>query len=106
MNSSGQTFGMVQSRKFQKKYNQLESNYNLLVNQNKKLQNDYEELKNSNKSVLELLTYWQKFYLEILEIVIPENSKQNSDNSISDYMDDPYRLNIINQVKQLVKISE
>lgn len=105
INSSGATFGMAQSRDFQNKYNQLESNYNLLVNQNKKLQNDYEELKNSNKSVLELLTYWQKFYLEILEIVMPGNSKQNQDNSISDYMDDPYRLQIINQVKQLVLIA-
>ena len=105
INSSGATFGMVQSRDFQNKYNQLEANYNLLVNQNKKLQNDYEELKSSNKSVLELLTYWQKFYLEILEIVMPGNSKQNQDNSISDYMDDPYRLQIINQVKQLVLLA-
>ena len=102
VNSSEATFGMAQSRDFQNKYNQLEANYNLLIKQNKKLQNDYEELKNSNKSVLELLTYWQKFYLEILEIVMPEKSKHNQDNSISDYMDDPYRIQIINQVKQLV----
>ena len=36
----------------------------------------------------------------------PVNSKQNQDNSISDYMDGPYRLQIINQLKQLVLIQE
>ena len=77
VNSSGQTFGLAQSesKEFQNKYTQLESKYNSLLSQNKKLVEKYEELKSSNESVLELLTYWQKFYLEILEIVKPKNSK-------------------------------
>jgi len=108
INSSGQTFGLAQSesKEFQNKYTQLESKYNSLLSQNKKLVEKYEELKSSNESVLELLTYWQKFYLEILEIVKPKNSKNNkSDISISDFMDDPYRIQLINDVKKLVLIS-
>ena len=104
MNSSEQTFGLLQSKEFYNKYNQLESKYNSLLNQNKKLEEDYEELKNSNKSVLDLLTYWQKFYLEILEIVKPKNLNKN-DTSINHYMDDPYRLQVINDVKKIVLIS-
>ena len=106
VNTSEQTFGLLQSREFQNKYTQLESKYNMLLNQNKQLEENYEELKNSNKSVLDLLTYWQKFYLEILEIVKPKNSNINkNDTSISDYMDDPYRIQVINDVKKLVLIS-
>ena len=108
VNSSGQTFGLAQSesKEFQSKYTQLESKYNSLFSQNKKLVEKYEELKSSNESVLELLTYWQKFYLEILEIVKPKNSKNNkSDISISDFMDDPYRIQLINDVKKLVLIA-
>ena len=104
VNSSEQTFGLLQSKEFQNKYNQLESKYNTLLNQKRKLEEDYEELKNSNKSVLDLLTYWQKFYLEILEIVKPKNKNKN-DTSINDYMDDPYRIQIINDVKKIVLIS-
>ena len=104
VNTSEQTFGLMQSKEFQNKYAQLESKYNALLAQNKKLEENYEELKNSNKSVLDLLTYWQKFYLEILEIVKPKNPNKN-DTSISDYMDDPYRIQVINDVKKIVLIS-
>ena len=100
--NSEQTFGLIQSREFQNKYSQLEARYNTLFNQNKKLEENYQELKNSNKSVLDLLTYWQKFYLEILEIVKPKKQNINNDNSISDYMDDPYRIQVINEVKKIV----
>ena len=93
--NSEQTFGLIQSREFQNKYAQLEAKYNTLVNQNKKL----------DKSVLDLLTYWQKFYLEILEIVKPKNENKNNDNSISDYMDDPYRIQVINEVKKMVLLA-
>ena len=104
-NTSEQTFGLLQSQSkdFQNKYNQLESKYNALLEQNRKLKESYEELKSSNKSVLDLLTYWQKFYLEILEIVKPKTNK--NDVSISDYMDDPYRIQVINDVKKIVLIS-
>ena len=105
VNSSEQTFGLIQSREFQNKYAQLEAKYNSLLAQNKNLEANYQELKNSNKSVLDLLTYWQKFYLEILEIVKPKNENKNSDNSISDYMDDPYRIQVINEVKKIVLIA-
>ena len=104
VNTSEQTFGLMQSKEYQNKYAQLESKYNTLLAQNKKLEENYEELKNSNKSVLDLLTYWQKFYLEILEIVKPRNHNKN-DTSISDYMDDPYRIQVINDVKKIVLIS-
>ena len=102
VNTSEQTFGLVQSRESQNKYAQLEAKYNSLLTQNKKLEENFQELKNSNKSVLDLLTYWQKFYLEILEIVKPKNQNKNNDNSISDYMDDPYRIQVINEVKKMV----
>ena len=106
VNTSEQTFGLLQSREFQNKYTQLESKYNSLLAQNKKLEENYQELKNSNKSVLDLLTYWQKFYLEILEIVKPKEKSQNkNDTSINDYMDDPYRIQVINDVKKIVLIS-
>ena len=105
VNNSEQTFGLIQSREFQNKYAQLEAKYNTLVTQNKKLEENYEELKNSNKSVLDLLTYWQKFYLEILEIVKPKNQNKSIDNSVSDYMDDPYRIQVINEVKKMVLIA-
>ena len=105
VNTSEQTFGLIQSREFQNKYAQLEAKYNSLLTQNKNLEGNYQELKNSNKSVLDLLTYWQKFYLEILEIVKPKNENKNNDNSISDYMDDPYRIQVINEVKKVVLIA-
>ena len=105
VNSSEQTFGLIQSREAQNKYAQLEAKYNSLLAQNKKLEENYQELKSSNKSVLDLLTYWQKFYLEILEIVKPNYHNKNNDNSISDYMDDPYRIQVINDVKKIVLIA-
>ena len=49
------------------------------------------------------MTYWQKFYLEILEIVKPKTNK--NDIFISDYMDDPYRIQVINKVKKIILIS-
>ena len=86
-------------------YNQLESNYINLKNQYQKLKNDYEEINNSNKSLLELLSYWQKFYLEVKEIVLPEGKKNNNDFPANDYMDDPYRIQVIDEVKKLIIIS-
>jgi hypothetical protein len=86
-------------------YNQLESNFFNLSEQYKKLKEDYEEINNSNKSLLDLLSYWQKFYLEIKEIVLPEVKKNNNDFSINDYMDDPYRIQVIDEVKKLIIIS-
>ena len=103
MNSNEQTFGLLQSKDFYNKYNQIEANYNDLLSQYKKLEEEYEELKNSNKSVLDLLAYWQKFYLEILEIVKINSSK--NDDSVNYYMDDPYRLQLINDVKKVILIS-
>ena len=85
--------------------NQLETNYFNLNNQYKKLKNDYDELNTSNKSLLELLLYWQKFYLEIKEIVLPEGKKNNNDLSVNDYMDDPYRIQVIDEVKKLIIIA-
>ena len=105
VNTSEQTFGLIQSREYQSKYSQLEAKYNSLLSENKKLKENYQELKNSNKSVLDLLTYWQKFYLEILEIVKPNNQIKSNDNSINDYMDDPYRIQVINDVKKIVLIA-
>ena len=86
-------------------YNQLESNFFNLSEQYKKLKEDYEEINNSNKSLLDLLSYWQKFYLEIKEIVLPEVKKNPNDFSTNDYMDDPYRIQVIDEVKKLIIIS-
>ena len=103
INSNEQTFGLLQSKEFYNKYNQLEANYNDILNKYKNLEKEYEELKNSNKSVLDLLAYWQKFYLEILEIVKINCNK--NDDSTNNYMDDPYRLQVINEVKKIIVIS-
>ena len=95
----------ISDKEFQNKYNQLETNYINLNNQYKKLKNDYDEMNNSNKSLLELLLYWQKFYLEVKEIVLPEGKKNNNDFSINDCMDDPYRIQVIDEVKKLIIIA-
>ena len=95
----------ISLREYQNKYSQLESKYLNLNNQYKKLKNEYEEINNSNKSLLELLSYWQKFYLEIKEIVLPEERNNNHDISANDYMDDPYRIQVIDEVKKLIIIS-
>ena len=103
INQTGET--NLSIREYQNKYNQLETKYYNLNNQYKKLKNDYEEINNSNKSLLELLSYWQKFYLEVKEIVLPEERKNNHDKSVNDYMDDPYRIQVIDEVKKLIIIS-
>ena len=103
INQNGET--NLSIREYQNKYNQLETKYYNLNNQYKKLKNDYEEINNSNKSLLELLSYWQKFYLEVKEIVLPEERKNNHDKSVNDYMDDPYRIQVIDEVKKLIIIS-
>ena len=95
----------INSNEMKNQYNQLESNFINLKNQYQKLKNDYEEINNSNKSLLELLSYWQKFYLEVKEIVLPEGKKNNNDLSANDYMDDPYRIQVIDEVKKLIIIS-
>ena len=95
----------VSSNEYKNQYNQLESNFINLKNQYEKLKTDYDEINNSNKSLLELLTYWQKFYLEIKEIVLPEGKKNFNDFSSNDYMDDPYRIKVIDEVKKLIIIS-
>ena len=92
------------SNEFKNEYNQLELNYINLNNQYKKLKAEYDEINNSNKSLLDLLSYWQKFYLEVKEIVLPEG-KKNNDFSVNDYMDDPYRIQVIDEVKKLIIIS-
>ena len=96
---------MISLRECQNKCKQFESKYFNLNNQYKKLRNEYDEINCSNKSLLELLSYWQKFYLEIKEIVLPEERKNNNDKSINDYMDDPYRIQVIDEVKKLIIIS-
>ena len=95
----------VSSNDYKNQYNQLESNYINLKKQYEKLKSDYDEINNSNKSLLELLSYWQKFYLEIKEIVLPEGKKNFNDFSSNDYMDDPYRIQVIDEVKKLIIIA-
>lgn len=89
--------------------NQLDSKFYVLNEHYKKLKKEYQELNDSNKSVLELLSYWQKFYLEIKEIVFPGNANINNNSEISmsmnDYMDDQYRTKVIEEVKKVIKIS-
>ena len=103
MNQNGES--MISLLESQNKCKQFESKYFNLNNQYKKLRSEFEEINNSNKSLLELLSYWQKFYLEIKQIVLPEERKNNNDKSINDYMDDPYRIKVIDEVKKLIIIS-
>ena len=91
---------------FVNKYNQLENNYYTLCNKYNKLETDYKELNTTNKSLLDLLTYWQKFYLEIKEIVIQDNKGIQNDSNISDCFDDTYRVNVINEVKKIIQLSK
>ena len=94
-------------KEYQSKYSLLESKYINLNNQFQNLKNEYDEINNGNKSLLELLSYWQKFYLEIKEIVFPQEPKNNNtDISTNDYMDDPYRLQLIDEVKKIIIISK
>jgi len=93
------------SNELKTQFNELESNFINLSEQYKKLKAEYEDINNSNKSLLDLLSYWQKFYLEVKEIVLPEGKKNNNDFSINDYMDDPYRIQVIDEVKKLIIIS-
>ena len=95
----------IHLREFQNKYNQLESKYFNLNEQYKKMKLEIDELNNSNKSLLELLSYWQKFYLEVKEIVLPEEKKNRNEISLNDCMDDPYRIQVIDEVKKLIIIS-
>ena len=97
--------GNISSNELKNQYNLLESNYINLNNQYEKLKAEYDEINNSNKSLLDLLSYWQKFYLEIKEIVLPEVKKDSNDFSTNDYMDDPYRIQVIDEVKKLIIIS-
>ena len=103
INQNGES--MISLRESQNKCKQFESKYFNLNNQYKKLKNEFDEINNSNKSLLDLLSYWQKFYLEIKEIVLPEERKNNNDKSNGDYMDDPYRIQVIDEVKRLIIIS-
>ena len=95
----------VPLRELQNKNNQLESKYFNLNEQYKKMKLEIDELNNSNKSLLELLSYWQKFYLEVKEIVLPEEKKNRNEISLNDCMDDPYRIQVIDEVKKLIIIS-
>ena len=95
----------ISLREFQNKYNQLESKYFILNEQYKKVKLEIDELNNSNKSLLDLLSYWQKFYLEVKEIVLPEEKKNRNEISLNDCMDDPYRIQVIDEVKKLIIIS-
>jgi len=69
-------------------------------NKIKIIKKEYDELNNTNKSLLELLTYWQKFFLEIKDIVLPE--EKNFDKSINNYMDQSYKIKIIDKVKKVI----
>ena len=66
---------IISLKEYINKYNQLQSNYYNIINQYKKLKKEYDDINIINKSLLELLSYWKKSYLEIKEIVLPEEKK-------------------------------
>ena len=86
-----------------KKYgNQSQSfgNYNKSLDEYKNLENKYNELNNSYNTVLNLMQYWQKFYLDIVQLV---STKINDNDNNNDLLNDQFKFSVIEDVKNLIK---
>ena len=66
----------------------------------KNLENKYNELNNSYNTVLNLMQYWQKFYLDIVQLV---STKINDNDNNNDLLNDQFKFSVIEDVKNLIK---
>ena len=79
-NQSNPSFGIMQSTELEKNYKELEKSYN---------------------EVLNLIQYWQNFYLDIAKLV-SENININKDDPFSD----EFKFAVIDNVKSIVKLAK
>ena len=75
-------------------------NYNKSLDEYKNLENKFNELNNSYNTVLNLMQYWQKFYLDIVQLV---STKINDNDSNNDLLNDQFKFSVIEDVKNLIK---
>ncbi|MCQ2817450.1 MAG: hypothetical protein MJ252_09315 [archaeon] len=80
---STQSFGPRQKLK-EKEYLELEQNYN---------------------QVLDLLKYWQQFYLDIVKLVSKNKLIKPEGGDESDFFSEDYRYSVIEEVKQLIEMA-
>ena len=69
------------------------------------LENKYVELMNNYNKILNLMEYWQKFYLEIVQLVSTQ-LKNNSNLQLDDLLNEQFKLTVIEDVKNLVNFSQ
>ena len=78
------------------------------LNQSKEmkiLENKYVGLMNNYNTILNLMEYWQKFYLEIVQLVSTQ-LKNNSNLQLDDLLNEQFKLTVIEDVKNLVNFSQ
>ena len=78
------------------------------LNQSKEmkiLENKYFELVNNYNKIWNLMEYWQKFYLEIVQLVSTQ-LKNNSNLQLDDLLNEQFKLTVIEDVKNLVNFSQ
>ena len=78
------------------------------LNQSKEmkiLENKYVELVNNYNKIWNLMEYWQKFYLEIVQLVSTQ-LKNNSNLQLDDLLNEQFKLTVIEDVKNLVNFSQ
>ncbi len=78
------------------------------LNQSKEmkiLENKYVELMNNYNTILNLMEYWQNFYLEIVKLVSTQ-LKNNSNLQLDDLLNEQFKLTVIEDVKNLVNFSQ
>ena len=81
------SFGILQNIELEKNYKELEKNYN--------------ELEKSYNEVLNLIEYWQNFYLDIAKLVL-ENININKNDPFSN----EFKFAVIENVKSIVKLAK
>ena len=84
---SNPSFGILQNIELEKNYKELEKNYN--------------ELEKSYNEVLNLIEYWQNFYLDIAKLVL-ENININKNDPFSN----EFKFAVIENVKSIVKLAK
>jgi hypothetical protein len=78
------------------------------LNQSKEmkiLENKYVGLMNNYNTILNLMEYWQKFYLEIVQLVSTQ-LKNNSNLQLDDLLNEQFKLTVIEDVKNLINFSQ
>ena len=88
----------IQGKNYQS-FNQRDPSFGF--GQSLELEKNYKELEKSYNEVLGLIQYWQKFYLDIANLV-SENISINQDDPFSD----DFKFAVIDNVKNIVKLAK